>query len=185
MIQKIQYEGISAICFECGRVGHRMDSCLSKFVPATPASPKTPETNPPSNSDEVSSNYGKWMLVARRKSATKKAPPKNASLLANAPVTSNLSKHKNSKQSKLTPRGSPLESHKGSVSHLPLHTQEDQGNPTKSDQPLSSNHPSSSQNTQPNHHHLVSIDLANSEIPNTALPFSNVNNSPNTRFIPA
>ncbi|GMY19594.1 hypothetical protein FCV25MIE_14833 [Fagus crenata] len=185
MIQKIQYEGISTICFECGRVGHRIDSCPSKFVPATLASPKTPETNPPSNSDEDSSNYGKWMLVNRRRSATKKTFKKNASILANAPATAYISKQKKSKQSKSTPRGSPLESHKGSVSHLSPHTREDQSNPTKSDQPLSSNHPSSSQNTQPHHHHLVSIDPAHSGIPNTASPLANVNNSPTTRSIPA
>jgi hypothetical protein len=125
------------------------------------------------------------MLVACRKSVTKKAPQRNANIPANTSVTSNLSKHRNSKQTKLAPRGSPLESHKGSASHSPVHIQKDQGNPPKSDQPLSSNHPSSSRNTQSNNHHSVFIDPANSEIPNETLPSSNENTTPNTTFTPA
>ena len=52
LIQKIQYEGISAICFECGRVGHCLDTCLSKIALASPISPKTPEHIPPPSSEQ-------------------------------------------------------------------------------------------------------------------------------------
>ena len=133
MIQKIQYEGISAICFECGRVGHRIDTCSSKIAPTSPASPRTPEPNPPPTSEEDSSNYGKWMIMSRRKSVTKKALQKNANTSPNTPVISNLSKHRNSKPTKLAPRGSPLEPHKEFVSPSPVPIQKDQGNPPKSD----------------------------------------------------
>ena len=81
IVQRIQYEGVSAICFKCGCVGHRADSCpssLSTSVPPTPPTPPPPPTNSPLGEDgEI---YGKWMLVTRRKSLLKKSTPSDTAM---------------------------------------------------------------------------------------------------------
>jgi hypothetical protein len=46
MVQKIQYEGISAICFECGRVGHRIDTCHFKIAQASPCPSRSTQAQP-------------------------------------------------------------------------------------------------------------------------------------------
>ena len=28
LVQRVTYEGVSALCFSCGRFGHKRDSCL-------------------------------------------------------------------------------------------------------------------------------------------------------------
>lgn len=40
--QRVQYEGISALCFDCGRIGHRALDCRMKDL----AQSQTPESNP-------------------------------------------------------------------------------------------------------------------------------------------
>jgi hypothetical protein len=189
LIQKIQYEGISAICFECGRVGHRLEACPSKIAPASPMSPKTPENTHPPSFEQDSSNFGKWMIVSRRKSVAKKAIQKNTNTLPKSPVTSNASKHRNSKPINSTSRDPPLEPHKAPMSSSPIPIGKDKRDPMKSgrksDQSGSSKQPSSSLNTQTVNHHSVSIDSAHLEKSNTTLLSSTENNTLNTRFIPS
>ncbi len=170
MIQKIQYEGISAICFECGRVGHRLDTCPSKIAHACPASPRTPEPIHPPNSKQDSSNYGKWMLVSRRKSATKKAVQKNANTVPKALASSHASTHRNLKFTNSTPRDSPIEPHKDPMSSSSIPINRDQGNPPKSNQSVTPNQPPSTHNTQIFTHHSDIINAAHFEKPNTTLP---------------
>lgn len=91
--QPILYEGVNPICFQWGRIGHRLYFC--------PFSIKTPNTspNPPSNTSSTSphiihskeptsrpppplpqltfENPGPWMLVTRRK--TRPNPKHNMS----------------------------------------------------------------------------------------------------------
>jgi hypothetical protein len=76
--QRVQYEGISAICFHCGCVGHKAPTCPSNLP--TPSAPShTPTTSspipPPSKKDEK--GFGEWMLVTRKKFAGLKVKPKS------------------------------------------------------------------------------------------------------------
>ncbi|GMY10188.1 DUF4283 domain-containing protein/zf-CCHC_4 domain-containing protein [Fagus crenata] len=68
-LQKIQYEGITAICFECGCVGHRAPSCRTILAPPPPTLVIPIHTSP---SNEV---YGDWMLVTRKKFSKLKVLP--------------------------------------------------------------------------------------------------------------
>nr|POE84935.1 uncharacterized protein CFP56_64328 [Quercus suber] len=82
-IQDIQYEGINSLCFSCGRVGHRRESCpytVKVVTSETKADEvdmsvgeKELETREPcsqeaGNTDvDVKEEYGAWMLVRHRK----------------------------------------------------------------------------------------------------------------------
>ncbi|GMY36392.1 Endonuclease/exonuclease/phosphatase [Fagus crenata] len=82
--QKIQYEGISTICFECGYVGHRASSCPSIIILEPNVNPITDPLahkpiEPPSTED-----YGEWMLVTKKRSkpkATATKKPANPSVI--------------------------------------------------------------------------------------------------------
>ncbi|GMY29705.1 putative ribonuclease h protein [Fagus crenata] len=159
------------------------------IAPASPISPKTPEHTHPPSFEQDSSNFGKWMIVSRRKSVAKKAIQKNTNTIPKSPVTSNASKHRNSKPINSTPRDPPLEPHKASMSSSPIPIGKDKGDPTKSgrksDQLGSSKQPSSSLNTQTVNYHSVNIDSTHLGKSNTTLLSSTENNTLNTRFIPS
>ena len=59
IFQRVQYEGISAICFECECVGHKTSNCPSLIALVPPMQPP-PESAAPSSSilDSESSKYG-------------------------------------------------------------------------------------------------------------------------------
>ncbi|GMY12064.1 receptor like protein 30 [Fagus crenata] len=147
------------------------DTCPSKIVPSSPASPRTPEPIPPPTSKQDSSNYGKWMIVSRRKSAAKKAVQKNANTVPRAPTSSNASTHRNTKSTNSTPRDSPLEPHKDPMSSSSIPINRDKGNPPKSGQSVSPNQPPSTHNTQIFTHRSDIINATHFEKPNTILPF--------------
>nr|POE91809.1 uncharacterized protein CFP56_64217 [Quercus suber] len=90
--QPVVYEGLHKLCFSCGRIGHRMESC-----PHTIKKPEPPAEDGPMNAGEDThvvhdsycsgtgsgtkkdsvagkeeDRYGPWMLVARRKPGQKK-----------------------------------------------------------------------------------------------------------------
>ncbi|KAL0015301.1 hypothetical protein SO802_002370 [Lithocarpus litseifolius] len=86
--QKVMYEGLQSLCFACGRVGHKKESCQYTIKPLSSAqttqtptqttpSPNDPVDNgsskqepsgstPPKNSDPPES-FGPWLLVSRKK----------------------------------------------------------------------------------------------------------------------
>uniref|UniRef100_A0A2N9F7I4 CCHC-type domain-containing protein n=1 Tax=Fagus sylvatica TaxID=28930 RepID=A0A2N9F7I4_FAGSY len=184
MVQKIQYEGISAICFECGRVGHRIDTCHYKTAPTPPSPPKAPEPNPPPTPEEDPNIYGKWMIVSRRKSGVRKPLQKNANPPSDTPATSSSSKHRNTKPTTLGPRDGPLEPHKRSVPTSPITIQKDQVSSPKPDQPLPTKHSTSPRTMQIHNHHLVIADPANPVVPETTLTLSSETTTTNTSLIP-
>ena len=73
--QLVIYEGISTLCFACGRVGHRKDSCpyLIKnpsMEEVTPSSPPPPHS-PPCQETHPEEAYGLWILVDHRRNKLK------------------------------------------------------------------------------------------------------------------
>lgn len=78
--QKIQYEGVHTLCFNCGMVGHRKENCPSTQIasepmamesaPATssPPDPNVIQGDKPVEKGTIESERGPWMLVSYRKS---------------------------------------------------------------------------------------------------------------------
>nr|POE98982.1 uncharacterized protein CFP56_40197 [Quercus suber] len=93
--QSVVYEGISKLCFSCGRVGHRREACQYTIKPPVVERQEKDEVaevverndqdgstgmNPVSASDEKSApgqleedGYGPWLVVTRKKQGTKNA----------------------------------------------------------------------------------------------------------------
>ena len=69
LVQKVLYEGISFLCFCCGKLGHKQDNCGLKV--RKPSGEDEAQVSLKSNeiSDEVQpeSNYGAWMEVMRKR----------------------------------------------------------------------------------------------------------------------
>uniref|UniRef100_A0A2N9FS20 CCHC-type domain-containing protein n=1 Tax=Fagus sylvatica TaxID=28930 RepID=A0A2N9FS20_FAGSY len=68
--QAIVYEGINALCFTCGIIGHKKEACPIK--PAVIPVPEQTSTPPPDSggiqaTDRDGELFGPWMLVTRRK----------------------------------------------------------------------------------------------------------------------
>lgn len=129
-------EHIHLICFDCGRVGHRKESCNSKIGPInhtagenpTVASPEPSAAkavsfngNPvPEKAEEI--GYGEWMVVNRRKTK-KNGPigngpqgPKRVQTQNGKGPAQNVSMHKNKAQASSGLQYKPKESHKDQVS---------------------------------------------------------------------
>ncbi|CAI0552555.1 unnamed protein product [Linum tenue] len=68
--QKVEFENLPTVCFECGRVGHTKVTCPQLHQPRLPATQTG--GSPPligageSETPEVSGGFGPWMIVTRR-----------------------------------------------------------------------------------------------------------------------
>nr|POF11331.1 hypothetical protein CFP56_55570 [Quercus suber] len=67
--QAVLYEGISALCFSCGRLGHTQDKCCysikkDKKKDEDSAADKSQDSQ---SESQLSPNYGPWMLVIRKR----------------------------------------------------------------------------------------------------------------------
>nr|POF22905.1 hypothetical protein CFP56_38192 [Quercus suber] len=77
MVQMVQYEGLNSLCFACGHIGHRKESCayLIREQPAQDYYKVMPNSASPSlelsevipSSTSEDKIYGVWMVVSRRK----------------------------------------------------------------------------------------------------------------------
>ena len=73
LVQKVLYEGISSLCFCCGKLGHKQDNCGLKMK--EPNRDNEVQTSLKANeiNDVVQSepNYGPWMVVTRKKGSAR------------------------------------------------------------------------------------------------------------------
>jgi hypothetical protein len=93
------YEGIGCLCFQCGRVGHRLDCCPDNCPAGSGPRPMNQASTSVSEGGE-DKPFGTWMLVSRRKRQSKSAksslsPPtrehvKNVGLGGNKDHASNI-----------------------------------------------------------------------------------------------
>nr|XP_023928684.1 uncharacterized protein LOC112040023 [Quercus suber] len=73
LCQKVLYEGISSLCFCCGRLGHKLENCSYRVQPTEKTSVADPASHGASHDAEScldqpkDTNYGEWMLVTKRK----------------------------------------------------------------------------------------------------------------------
>ena len=95
MVQKVQYEGLNSLCFDCGRMGHRKKSCtytikeqpgkdsqqscpvnVSPSQDSAEANLCSTSADKPTSPSSTSSDkmYGEWMVVSRRKGKARQAP---------------------------------------------------------------------------------------------------------------
>lgn len=81
--QPVQYEGINALCFSCGRVGHKVDACpYTVRAPCKDGEDKeegksSTVKDPSAPTEEV---YGPWVLVTRKKHVASKGLKEPAQL---------------------------------------------------------------------------------------------------------
>jgi hypothetical protein len=77
--QAVVYEGIGLLCFNCGRIGHKLDRCLERGGSSTTlVAPDTSSPTSPPASDDVPNSFGPWMMVTRRKRQIKPSNVLNA-----------------------------------------------------------------------------------------------------------
>ncbi|KAF3942845.1 hypothetical protein CMV_030536 [Castanea mollissima] len=70
LTQRVLYEGVSALCFSCGRLGHKKENYCYQVKEATAENEKqiVPKTNETKERTQSNTNYGPWMVVTRKKS---------------------------------------------------------------------------------------------------------------------
>ncbi|CAI0375831.1 unnamed protein product [Linum tenue] len=66
--QKVEYENLPEVCFECGKIGHSSSSCpqLLSVVPLSQSSPLDVSPTSPTTADDPNPGFGPWMLVTRK-----------------------------------------------------------------------------------------------------------------------
>nr|POF04931.1 hypothetical protein CFP56_45072 [Quercus suber] len=93
--QCVLYEGINALCFSCGRIGHKLESC--PFTIREQPKEHNVERNDgqdevnnnqggdkPKEDDALQENYGEWMVVSRRKTLNKAKSIQRSPVLSQA-----------------------------------------------------------------------------------------------------
>ena len=70
MSQPVPYEGISSLCFSCGRIGHKVDCCPYTSWAPMKVGEENVEGNTPVGEDQVLAeidNFGSWIIVEKKK----------------------------------------------------------------------------------------------------------------------
>ena len=73
--QPVQYEGISSLCFLCGRISHKVDYCPYTSWAPVKVGEENVEGNTPLREDQVSAetdNFGPWIIVEKNKHANRR-----------------------------------------------------------------------------------------------------------------
>lgn len=73
LYQKVMYEGLSTLCFCCGRIGHKQESYCYRVQPKKKNEEAEPD--PVQSGKKVQQqpnlNFGEWMLVTKKKHLVK------------------------------------------------------------------------------------------------------------------
>uniref|UniRef100_A0A2N9G3W3 CCHC-type domain-containing protein n=1 Tax=Fagus sylvatica TaxID=28930 RepID=A0A2N9G3W3_FAGSY len=90
------YEGVSLLCFHCGKIGHRREWCPTR----TPEETEIPVANEQSKLEEEDKpkGFGPWMIVSRRKRQTKPAVLRDDRVLDRAAGPSAVQGHDSTRQ---------------------------------------------------------------------------------------
>ena len=90
------YEGVSLLCFHCGKIGHRREWCPIR----TPEETEIPVANEQSKLEEEDKlkGFGSWMIVSRRKRQTKPAVLRDDRVLDHATGPSAVQGHDSTQQ---------------------------------------------------------------------------------------
>ena len=81
--QPVQYEGISSLCFSCGRIGHKVDCCPYTSRAPEKVGEENLEGNIPVGEDQISmetDNFGPWILVEKKKHVNRKVSSTSAQI---------------------------------------------------------------------------------------------------------
>ena len=97
MVQPVKYEGISSLCFCCGRLGHKKENCWyqikekekngraeekssnrSQEKDKSEDSGAEKSTNQGSEETKSDPNFGPWMLVSRKKNLVRNGRPRSS-----------------------------------------------------------------------------------------------------------
>lgn len=67
--QSVLYEGISVLCFSCGRLGHTQDKCCYSIKQSERSGEngEVPKVQEASQESQPYPNYGPWMLLTRKR----------------------------------------------------------------------------------------------------------------------
>ncbi|GKV28433.1 hypothetical protein SLEP1_g37492 [Rubroshorea leprosula] len=84
--QRVIYEGVSALCFHCGRIGHRNNQCLQLNITSEIINEAANTATLPTHASNSTfpNDYGPWLLVERCRA--KRKPPSNSSALEKTPA---------------------------------------------------------------------------------------------------
>ncbi|KAI7998176.1 Uncharacterized protein LOK49_LG10G01282 [Camellia lanceoleosa] len=77
IIQQVSYEGISSICFDCGKLGHKRGNCNTSLPTNSHPPLANPPLNTPTNTTPTISpktHFRPWMLVDRHRKTTNRPP---------------------------------------------------------------------------------------------------------------
>lgn len=71
--QKVMYEGVSSLCYCCGRMGHKQESCSYHIHPSERDIEKEPVATLPisQTTQQPKPQYGEWMLVTKKRQGVK------------------------------------------------------------------------------------------------------------------
>lgn len=85
--QPVQYEGINALCFSCGRVGHKTEGCPYRVILPEQVEKTMGESEAPGSHElgkdhvePVSGDFGPCVLVARKRKPRKNTSKENRAL---------------------------------------------------------------------------------------------------------
>ena len=92
--QKVLYEGISALCFCCGRLGHKQETCNFRVASLKRIGKDDSPTQSSGSQDatQTESRFGEWMLVKKKKRSIQNGKGRGTRILNQQDVSSKATK---------------------------------------------------------------------------------------------